>query len=53
MRVAGINREPTGTCVLPNAKGDHLDRVYSDQKVLAVIRQGRLVLVNRGKESQN
>ncbi len=33
-------------------RGDHLDRVHSDQKVLYFLRQGRLVLVIRGQESQ-
>jgi hypothetical protein len=54
MRVGRINGE--SYCVqdiLHKAKGDHLDRVQSYQKVLWVIRQGKLVLVIRGQESQN
>jgi hypothetical protein len=35
------------------AKGDHLDRVHSDEIVLEIIRWGRLVLVIRGQESQS
>jgi hypothetical protein len=35
------------------AKGDHLDRVHSDQKVHKVIRRGRLVLVIGDQESQS
>jgi hypothetical protein len=35
------------------SQGDHLDRVQSDQKVLEIIRRGKLVLVIRGQESQN
>jgi hypothetical protein len=37
---------------LRKAKGNHLDQVYSDQKVLQVISGGRLVLVIRGQDSQ-
>jgi hypothetical protein len=37
--------------ILRKAKGDHLDRVLSDQ-VLEIIKQGKLVLVIRGQESQ-
>ncbi len=33
-------------------KEDHLDRVHSDQKVLKIIRQGRLVFVIGSQESQ-
>ncbi len=46
---------PTGCSrdILHKAKGDYLDRVHTDQKVLEVIRRGRLVLVIRGQESQN
>jgi hypothetical protein len=33
--------------ILRKAKGDHLDRVHSDQMVLEVIRWGRLVLFIR------
>ncbi len=29
--------------ILHKAKGDHLDRVHSDEKVLKMIRRGRLV----------
>jgi hypothetical protein len=29
--------------ILVQAKGDHLDRVHSDQMVLEMIRRGRLV----------
>jgi hypothetical protein len=29
--------------ILLQAKGDHLDQVHSDQMVLEMIRQGRLV----------
>jgi hypothetical protein len=39
--------------ILGKAKGDHLDRAHSDQMVLEMIRQGRLVLVIGGQESQN
>jgi hypothetical protein len=39
--------------ILRKAKGDHLDRVHSDQMVLKMIRRGRLVLFIRGLESQN
>jgi hypothetical protein len=39
--------------ILRNAKGDHVDQVHSDQMVLEMIRQGRLVLVIGGQESQN
>jgi hypothetical protein len=38
--------------VLRKAKGDHLDRVHSDQMVLKIIRWGRPVLVIGGQESQ-
>jgi hypothetical protein len=38
---------------LGKAKVDHLDRVHSDQKVLEMIRQRRLVLVIGVQESQN
>jgi hypothetical protein len=55
MRVAGINQGLTGHSkdILRKATGDHLDQVHSDQKVLEMIRRGRLVLVIRGQESQN
>ncbi len=45
MRVAGILRVPTirSRDILLQAKGDHLDRVHSDQMVLEMIRRGRLV----------
>ncbi len=54
-RVAGINwgillGAPGTYCITP--KGDHLDRVHSDQKVLEMIKRGRLVLVFCGQESQ-
>ncbi len=54
MKVSGINRGPTGSSrgIFCQAKGDHLDQVHSDQKVLDVIRWGRLVLVIGGQESQ-
>jgi hypothetical protein len=39
--------------ILQKAKGDLLDQVHSDQMVLKMIRQGRLVLVIGDKESQN
>jgi hypothetical protein len=47
MRVARISWGPTGHSrdILHKAKGDHIDRVHSDQKVLEMIRQGRLILV--------
>jgi hypothetical protein len=32
--------------------GAHLDQVHSDQKVLEMISQGRLILVIKGQESQ-
>ncbi len=38
--------------MLRKAKGDHLDGVHLDQKVLEVIKHGRLVLVIRGQESR-
>ncbi len=38
---------------IDKAKGDHLDRVHSDQMVPEMIRWGRMVLVISGKESQN
>ncbi len=55
MRVAWINQGPTGRSrgIFLQAKGDHLDWVHSGQKVLKVIRRGRLVLVIGGQESQN
>jgi hypothetical protein len=55
MKVAGINQGPTGSSrgILHQAKGDHLYQVHSYQKVLNVIRWGRLVLVIGGQESQN
>ncbi len=42
MKVAGINRGPTVSPrgILYQAKGDHLDQVHSDQKVLDVIGGG-------------
>jgi hypothetical protein len=42
MRVAGNRREPTcrSNDILHNANGDHLDRVYSGQKVIEVTRWG-------------
>ncbi len=45
MRVAVILRVPTmhSRDILLQAKGDHLDRVRSDQMVLEMIRRGRLV----------
>jgi hypothetical protein len=45
MRVAGILWVPTmhSRDILLQAKGDHLDRVHSDQMVLEMIRRGRLV----------
>jgi hypothetical protein len=45
MRVAVILRVPTmhSRDILLQAKGDHLDQVHSDQIVLEMIRQGRLV----------
>jgi hypothetical protein len=33
------------------AKGDHLDAVHSDQKVLEMIMWGRLVFLIKGQES--
>jgi hypothetical protein len=46
MTVAWILEVPTmhSRGILLQAKGDHLDRVHSDQMVLEMIRQGRLVL---------
>ncbi len=38
--------------ILRKAKGDHLDRVNSDQMVLEINRQGRLVIVIRGQDAQ-
>jgi hypothetical protein len=45
MRVAGILWVPTmcSKYILHQAKGDHLDRVHTDQMVLKMIRRGRLV----------
>ncbi len=45
MGVAGILWVPTmhSTDILLQAKGDHLDRVHSDQMVLRMTRRGRLV----------
>ncbi len=45
MRVAGILRVPTvrSRDIVLQAKGDHLGWVHSDQMVLEMIRQGRLV----------
>jgi hypothetical protein len=45
MRVAGILQVPTmhSREILLQAKGNHLDRVHSDQMVLKMIRLGRLV----------
>jgi hypothetical protein len=45
------NRGLVGESYWP--KGDHLDGVNSDQKVLKVIRRGRLVLVIRDQEPQS
>jgi hypothetical protein len=54
MRVARINGESYWVQdILHKAKGDHHDRVQSYQKVLGVIRQGKLVLDIKGKESHN
>jgi hypothetical protein len=39
--------------ILCKAKGDHLDQLLSNQKVLKVIRRGRLVLVFGCQDSQN
>jgi hypothetical protein len=39
--------------ILSKVKDGHLDQVPSDQKVLEMIRRGRLVLVIGGQESQN
>ncbi len=54
MSVAGISWKPTEHFrdKLHKAKGDHLDWVHPDQKVLEMIRQGRLVLVIGGQEPQ-
>ncbi len=38
--------------MLLKAKGDHLDKVHSDQKVLEMIRHRMLVLVIEGQGSQ-
>jgi hypothetical protein len=38
--------------ILRKAKGDHLDRVFSGQKVLEMIRRGRLILVIGDQDSQ-
>jgi hypothetical protein len=38
--------------ILCKAKGDHLDRVHSDQMVLEMIRQAMLVLFIGGQKSQ-
>jgi hypothetical protein len=45
MRVARILWVPTmrSRDILLQAKGDHLSQVHSDQMVLKMIRQGRLV----------
>jgi hypothetical protein len=49
MRVAMHRKGPTGRSrdILHTAKGDHLGRVHSGQKVLGKIRQGRQVLFDR------
>jgi hypothetical protein len=39
--------------ILHRAKGDHLDRVHSDQKVLEMIIRRRLVLFISSQEAQN
>jgi hypothetical protein len=54
-RVAGIwlgNPTKHSWVILRKAKGDHLDRVHSDQNVLKMIKWGRLVLIIGGQESQ-
>ncbi len=45
IKVDGILRVPTmcSKDILHQAKGDHLGRVHSDQMILEMIRQGRLV----------
>jgi hypothetical protein len=55
VHVAGHRRGPTRRSIdiLHNAKGDHLDQVHLNQKVLKVIWQGRLVLAIGGQESRN
>jgi hypothetical protein len=55
MRVARIEAGLLGTQVTycMKIKADHLDQVHSDQKVLKVIRWGRLVLLIRNQESQS
>ncbi len=52
MRIARINWGILLGIILHKAKGYHLDRVHSDQKILEMIRWGRLVLVIGGQESQ-
>jgi hypothetical protein len=55
VHVAGHRRGSTARSmdILHKAKGDYLDQVNPNQKVLKVIRQGRLVLVIGGQESRN
>jgi hypothetical protein len=50
---SGLIGDPTmhSRDVLRNAKGDHFDRVHSDQMVLKMIRWERLVI--GGQASQN
>ncbi len=49
-KVARIIRDTTmhSKDILRKAKGDHLDRVHSDQIVLQTIRWGRLILCTGG-----
>ncbi len=55
MRVAGMEEGLLGAQVTyyMKIKGDHIDQVHSDKKVLKVIRRGRLVLLIRNQESQS
>jgi hypothetical protein len=48
-------RGPTGFSrdILHKAKGYHLDRLHSGQKVLEVIRWGRLILLIGGQDPPN
>jgi hypothetical protein len=48
-------RDPTmhSSGILHKAEGDHFDQIHSEQKILEMIMQRRLVLIIGGKKSQN
>ncbi len=52
MRASGILQVLTmrSRDILQQAKGDHLDRVHSDQMVLEITRRGRLVQYSHSSE---